>query len=141
MGSTDSIKPMPAQEQITITKVLSTNFPMINNESSCCRRICPIQASSYSYFTTCLPTRFTETTTFSLWFSPIIARHIFGSLGTHQDDSKAVWHRLNLAAPDNQIPPSNKRKLASIPNDLDLLSFYKCLFKVSGDMAEGWNYF
>jgi len=32
---------------------------------------------------------------------------------------KAVWHRLNLEALRNQIPPSNKRKLASIPNDLD----------------------
>ena len=66
-----------------------------------------------------IPTRFTETTTFPLRCSPIIARHSFGSLGTHQDDSKAVWQRLNRAVPNNQIPPSNKRKLASIPNDLD----------------------
>jgi hypothetical protein len=66
-----------------------------------------------------IPTQFTETTTFPLRCSPIIARHSFGSLGTHQDDSKAVWHRLNLAAHSNKIPSSNKRKLASILNELD----------------------
>jgi len=66
-----------------------------------------------------IPTRLTETTTFSLRCSPIIARHSFGSLVNHQFNSKAVWHRLNLVATSNQIPPSNKRKLASIPNDID----------------------
>jgi hypothetical protein len=69
--------------------------------------------------TTRLPTRFTETTTFSLRCSPIIPRHRFGSLVTHQDESKAVWHRFNHVAPSNQIPPINKRKLANIPNEFD----------------------
>ena len=66
-----------------------------------------------------IPTRFTETTIFPLLSSPIIARHHIGSLATHQFDSKAVWHRLNRAVLRNQNPPSNKRKLASIPNELD----------------------